>query len=142
LSRLPVYADENVSRRLVEALRARGFDVLTALDAGTLGQGDQSQLEFAASVHRVLLTFDRRDFRRIHQEFTERGFKHAGIALLPQTGDTARTAVRAAMLLDWMATSGPPEGRVVNWNDLQLSLHGGHRVPGFKEEDVRLALGL
>jgi hypothetical protein len=142
VTRPPIYADENISWRLVEGLRARGFDVLTAREADTLGQADDAQLELAAKVGRVLLTFDRRDFRHVHQRFVSRGGRHVGIALLPQNADTARTSVRAAMLLDWFASLKPSENRIVNWNELQQLLHTGYRGTGYVEEDVRLALGL
>jgi hypothetical protein len=141
----PVYTDENASRRFTDALRARGFDVLTAREAGTLGQDDASQLAFAASAGRVLVTFDRRDFRRTHAAFISSGRQHAGIVLLPQSENLARTVARASMLLDWLAVSAPDnagESPLVNWNDLQSLLHRRERIQGYSEQDVRLALGL
>ncbi len=140
--RRPVNADENVRRRLVEALRERGFDVLTAGDAGQLGADDDGQLAYAASAGRVLLTFDRGDFRRRHAQFMEAGRRHAGVALLPQRGPLERLIVRASLLLDWLATLEPGEARLVNWNDLQVRLHRGERLPDYDEDDVRIALGL
>jgi hypothetical protein len=141
----PVYTDENASRRFTDALRARGFDVLTAREAGTLGQDDAAQLAFAASTGRVLVTFDRRDFRRAHAAFMRSGRQHAGIVLLPQSENLARTVVRASMLLDWLAANASDnagESPVVNWNDVQSLLHRGERIQGYSEQDVRLALGL
>lgn len=137
-----VYADENVNRRLTDALRARGFDVLTAGEAGILGQDDAAQLAFAAAAGRVLLSFDRRDFRRTHAAFLQSGRRHVGIILLPQSRSVARSAVRAAMLLDWLATR-PVEtaATLVNWNDVQRRLHAGHRLPGYTDHEVRVALG-
>ena len=85
------YADENVDARIVEALRERGFDVVTARDVRMLGQTDDAQLAYAADQGRVLLTFDRGNFRRLHARFVEAGREHAGIALLPQSRLIART---------------------------------------------------
>ena len=40
----PVYADECVDRPVVELLRAKGFDVLTAFEAGQSNEPDAAQL--------------------------------------------------------------------------------------------------
>ena len=135
------YADENVSRRLTDALRERGFDVHAAREAGTLGQDDDAQLAFAAAAGRVLLTFDRRDFRRTHAAFLQRGGRHPGIVLLPQGRSVTRAAVRAAMLLDWLAARPATPSPLLNWNDLQQALHAGFRLAGYGKEEVQLALG-
>ena len=139
-----VYADENINRRLrrlTEALRQRGFDVLTAVEAGTLGQDDDTQLAFAAALGRVLLTFNRRDFCRSHAAFLATGRQHAGIVLLPQSRVVARSVLRAAMLLDWLALQGDAPSPLLNWNDLQHALHAGLRLPGYGEHDLHIALG-
>jgi len=142
--RSPVYADENVRYRLVETLRARGFDIVAARELGMLGQDDAAQLAYAASTGRVLLTFDRGDFRRLHLQYLGAGQRHAGVALLPQRGPLERLVARASMLLNWPALVGPAIGPspLVNWNDLQVQLHRGARVPGYAEVEVRVALSL
>jgi hypothetical protein len=134
-----VYVDENVSHRLVDALRERGFDVLTAAQAGTLGQTDEQQLAYAALQRRAIVTYDRRDFRTIHGRFVASA-DHAGIALLPQSGPVARTVIRAAMLLDWIA-SAPTPSPIANWNDLQRRIHEGLRPAGYSSEEILMALG-
>ena len=58
-----VYADEDVDRALIEALRARGFDVLTVQITRSFGEDDPAQLERAAALGRVLLV-QQRDFQR------------------------------------------------------------------------------
>ena len=142
--RSPVYTDENVNDRVVGMLRARGFDIVAARDVGMLGRPDTAQLAYAASAGRVFLTFDRGDFRRLHREYLAEGHQHAGVALLPQRGPLERLAVRASMLLDWLTLVGPTTGPspLVNWNDLQIQLHRGARVPGCAEVGVRVAPGL
>ena len=46
--KIRLYMDEDSMREvLVEALRARGVDVITALDAETIGWSDQEQLDYA-----------------------------------------------------------------------------------------------
>ncbi len=136
-----VYTDEDAGRSLAEALRVRRFDILTAAQAGLLGASDERQLEHAAGLGRVLLSFNRRDFRRLHTRWRAEGREHGGIVLLPQFGPVERRAVRAALLLDWLAAERAAS-RLVSWGDLQPRLHGGERLVGYTAEEVRLALGL
>lgn len=44
---IELYLDEDVSVRLADLLRARGFVVNTTLEAGNLGCADREQLEYA-----------------------------------------------------------------------------------------------
>jgi hypothetical protein len=70
------YADENVPFPLVDALRALGHDVLTALD-GRANQGidDRDVLDRATALGRTVLTNNRKDFHRLHRHRPS----HAGI---------------------------------------------------------------
>jgi predicted nuclease of predicted toxin-antitoxin system len=63
-----LYANENFRRRVVEALRELGHDVLTSLEAGNanLGIPDDEVLDFARENNRIVLTFNRKDFIRLH----------------------------------------------------------------------------
>src|SRR2546422_8277128 len=74
-----IYADEDIDRPLIEALRMRGFDVLTVQIARSFGEDDLSQLERATALGRVLLTFNRRHFRRPHARWIEGGRAHPSI---------------------------------------------------------------
>jgi hypothetical protein len=139
--RRAAYADEDVDRPLVEALRRRGFDVLTAAEAGMLGQGDDTQLVYAASLNRIIVSYNRADFRTWHARFVHTGRSHAGIVLLPQDSPLERRVVRAALLLDWIADLGDRAPALANWNDLQQALHSGYRVPGYVEAETLIALG-
>ena len=73
------YADENVSRELVNALRARGHDVLTAREDGRADQQipDPDVLARAAELGRAVLSANRWDFRKLHNANPN----HAGIVL-------------------------------------------------------------
>src|SRR4029079_16532151 len=51
-------ADENVSQRIIERLRAGGFEVLSIGEASS-GASDEDVLNIAAREQRVLLTEDR-----------------------------------------------------------------------------------
>jgi len=56
---LRLYLDEDASSRsLVRGLRARGIDVLTAVEAGKLETDDLAQLEFATQNGRVLYNYN------------------------------------------------------------------------------------
>jgi hypothetical protein len=57
---------------LVVALRARGVDVQTVVEAGLRGKDDKAQLERAAANKRTLDTFNVSDFCRLHREYLER----------------------------------------------------------------------
>ncbi len=62
-------ADENFPQPSVEALRAYGWDVLTLLEAGLAEQAfpDEDVLTFATEQGRAVLTFNRKDFIRLHK---------------------------------------------------------------------------
>ena len=102
---IALYLDEDLSRhQLTGALRSRGFDVLTSFDAGMNGQSDDAQLAFAASDGRVLVTFNARDFARLHGDWLRAGRSHAGIVVVPQqlysTGEIVRRLLRMAAARD------------------------------------------
>ena len=125
----------------MEEVRARGCDVRTAQEAGTLGQHDDEQLAYAASIGRASLSYNRGGFRRWHRQFAQTGQRHLGIVLLPQASPLARRVIRACMLLDWLAVLGQDVTRLLNWNDLQRRLQAGYRLPGYSEHKVLVALG-
>ncbi len=80
-----LYIDEDsMDRNLVRALRARGVDVTTAQDAGMLGRSDEEHLLFATNQGRVLYSFNRGDFCRLHSQYAAEGKSHAGILLARQ----------------------------------------------------------
>jgi hypothetical protein len=62
-------------------LRARGFPVSTARDAGHLGVTDERQLQAAADADCILLTHNRTAFERLHRQWLESGRQHAGIII-------------------------------------------------------------
>lgn len=70
-------ADENFPFPTVEHLRQMGHDVVTLLDLGKAEQAmpDKEVLQLATDLHRAILTFNRRDFIRLHRQSEE----HAGI---------------------------------------------------------------
>lgn len=80
-----LYIDEDSGdRNLVQALRARGVDVVTAQEAGMIERSDEEHLQYAAKRNRVLYSFNRGDFFRIHSRYQAEGKSHAGILLARQ----------------------------------------------------------
>ena len=72
-----LYANENFPLPVVAELRRLGLDVLTIQDTGKAGQSvpDQSELDFATSEGRAVLTLNRKHFIHLHEIRPE----HAGI---------------------------------------------------------------
>lgn len=55
------YLDEDAtSNRLLQALRNRGADVVSAIEANMLGQSDETQLAWALRHQRVIYSFNTR----------------------------------------------------------------------------------
>ena len=69
---------------LVIALRARGIDVETALEADMIERPDAEHLTYASGEGRVLFSFNAGDFYRLHTEFLRRSEPHAGLVLAQQ----------------------------------------------------------
>ncbi len=88
------YLDEHIPKGVLEGLRRRGIDVLTAQEAGRSGDSDERQLAFAKKEGRVLVTFDD-DFLRLDAA----GVPHIGI-VFSQTGRrTVGELIEALMLI-------------------------------------------
>jgi predicted nuclease of predicted toxin-antitoxin system len=79
-----VYLDEDVHPGVAAALRARGFDAVSAHEAGRRGGSDAEQLAYAATNERALLTFNAVDFLELHRERFATGRPHWGIILCEQ----------------------------------------------------------
>ena len=82
---IKLYLDEDtISRALINGLRARNVDILTAQEADTLGASDEEQLAFATSQQRAILTFNTRDFVQLHTRTLEQDRSHGGIIVSDQ----------------------------------------------------------
>ena len=79
------YTDENVSGAVIRGLRRQSVDVVSAPDAGMLGATDESHLELARRLGRVLFTHDR-DFLRLNSQ----GIPHMGIVYAHRRGSISR----------------------------------------------------
>ena len=80
-----LYCDEDsMDQDLVHALRARGLDVTTALEENMVNRKDEEHLDYATRQGRVLFSFNRGDFYRLHTEYLSQSKSHAGIILANQ----------------------------------------------------------
>ena len=82
---IKLYLDEDtINRALINGLRVRGFDVLTAREADLIQIADQEHLEYATSLNRTVFTFNSRDFVKLHVEYLSTSRHHAGIIVSDQ----------------------------------------------------------
>jgi predicted nuclease of predicted toxin-antitoxin system len=77
MRQIKLYGNENFDVQVIVFLRELGYDVLTAKEAGQANQRipDDEVLQFAGTENRALLTFNRKDFFRLHKNTPN----HAGI---------------------------------------------------------------
>jgi len=87
-----IYANENFRRPIVEVLESLGHDVLTSLQAGNanLGIPDEDVLAFASRENRILITFNRKHFIRLHKFDPI----HSGIIVCTEDSDFRALALR------------------------------------------------
>jgi len=78
LGKLKIYTDENVDIRIVEGLRRRGVDVLSAREKGALGINDEEHFEKAKDLKAVIFTHDPH-FIEIAERLVESDKGHYGL---------------------------------------------------------------
>ena len=93
-----LYANENFPLPVVEELRRLGHDVLTIQETGQAGQAisDEGVLASACMEGRMLLTFNRKHFIRLHQQQHD----HCGIVACTVDADFIRLAHRIHQALE------------------------------------------
>jgi hypothetical protein len=94
-----LYADEDFDFHVVCALRQLGHDALTVQEDGLNGTPDPGVLARAHSLGRVVLTYDRRDFERLHRQ----GADHSGILSCKRDDDILALAARVDAKLAGLA---------------------------------------
>src|SRR4051812_35941484 len=101
-----------MDKPVVAALRARRIDVLTVNEAALAGRPDEEQLTFATSVGRTVLTFNQRDYCRLHEEWMEEGRTHTGIIVGAQQRYSVGESVRRLLLLIESCTAEDMRDRI------------------------------
>lgn len=106
-----LYANENFPQQVVVALREAGHDVLTSLEAGEANRAlnDSAVPAFAIRQERTLLTLNRRDFIREHDQNP----MHSGIIVCTQDTDTIGQARR---IDEAIHASQPLAGKLIRVN--------------------------
>ena len=86
------YANENFALPVVIELRRLGHDIITVQEAGkaNLAIPDEDVLAYAVSENRAVLTFNRKDFKRLHAAKPA----HAGIVICTYDADMVSLANR------------------------------------------------
>lgn len=82
--RLYLDADITASPFLAATLRQRGFDVVSAVEAGNSDLGDVEQFHYAIAQQRVLLTFNIKDFVPLARALYAEGQPFPGLVVSPQ----------------------------------------------------------
>ncbi len=86
---IKLYLDEDIHPDLADAVRGKGFDCQSVLEAGRLGKTDEEQLEYAATEERCILSFNIADFAVLARDWAKAGRPHAGILVTSQVGRKA-----------------------------------------------------
>ena len=85
---LTFYFDEDfASGAHARVLRQSGYDAIRPHDVGMLRKTDEEQLAFATSAGRLLVSYNRKDFQRIHGEWMGAARAHAGVLLVHKVSD-------------------------------------------------------
>ena len=85
-----LYADEDFPHPAVDELRRLGHDVLTAQDDGHRQTPDPVILARAHSLGRVVVTYNRRHYERVHRQGTD----HSGIVSATKDDNFSSLAAR------------------------------------------------
>lgn len=92
-----LYADEQFPFPVVQRLRLLGYDILTVQEAGRANQRipDDQVLSFATACKRAVITQNRRDFVKLHQQYPN----HSGIVVCSKNldWDSFTTAICQAL---------------------------------------------
>lgn len=96
---ITLYTDEDVTKLLAPALRQRGYQAQSMLEANNLANSDEEQLTYAAENNMAILTYNGQDFIPLAETWYHAGKTHAGIIIAPQFserqfGDLLRQTLR------------------------------------------------
>lgn len=79
-----LYIDADISYKLAQALRSRGFDAMAAHEVGMAEASDDEQMAYAAAEGRTVLTCNAQDFTPIFRDYWHNGRDHSGIIVTQQ----------------------------------------------------------
>jgi len=87
---------------MARQLRLSGVNAVSTPEANRLRETDESQLQWACASDLVIVTFNIKDFARLHNDWMKAGLHHAGIVVSRQRpiGDVLRRLANLAHSLD------------------------------------------
>jgi hypothetical protein len=88
------------------------MDVTTAYSEGMIGKDDHEHLDYATSQGRVLFSFNRGDFYRLHTQYLAQGKSHAGIILARQQRYSVGEQMRRILKLSAAKSAEDMQNRV------------------------------
>ena len=77
-----LYLNENIAVQIADRLKEFNINSIHTICVGNVGVSDEVQLEYAATNNYILVTHNRKDFRKLHSEWQAKGKRHAGIIVL------------------------------------------------------------
>lgn len=93
MAKLAIYIDESVNVAVVEGLKRRGIEVISARDADNLGLSDKEQIKYATKNNFVIVT-DGDDFLSMAMKL-----EHKGIVYVHQQKYSVGGLIRRLKLL-------------------------------------------
>ena len=99
-----LYSNENFTLLIVEILRELGHDVLTSYDSGKANQSipDADVLAFATEQQQAVLTFNRKDFIKLHIADSN----HVGIVVCTFDSNSEAVAQRIHLAISEIDLTG------------------------------------
>ncbi len=76
-----LHLNEHLSWHLAEQLRKYGFDVTSTIELRMLEDDDDTQLAFAVSQQRAIVSINHQHFAPLHEQYLAQGKEHWGIIL-------------------------------------------------------------
>lgn len=104
---LRFHLDEHVHPAIADALRQRGINLTTTLEASLRGADDQAHIAYAWRERRVIVTHDD-DFLRWHSQ----GVPHAGIAYCHPAKRTLSQIIEMLTMMHTSLTQEDMMGKV------------------------------
>ncbi len=74
-----LYLNENINIALINELSRFGIKAIHTIRVGNRSISDESQLKYATKNNYIVLTHNRWDFRKLHEEWLKKNKYHPGI---------------------------------------------------------------
>ena len=105
---MKIYADENIECSIIDGLRRRKIEVVSAIELGYIGKSDEFHLKKASEINAVILTHDS-DFLRMA---IKQKIYHKGIIFSHQKDVSIGQCIRGVELIVSILTDKDMENHV------------------------------